>query len=188
MPVDDVLLEAEEKMEKAVTHLAEEFRGVRTGRASVGLVEHIKVDYYGSPTPLQQLANLGTPEPQLIVIKAYDPGSLKEIEKAILASDLGITPQNDGKVIRLQIPPLSEERRKQLAARARELAEQSKVSIRNIRREANKGIEVEEKDKSSHLSEDEAFSGKEEIQELTKKFEGRVDELLDKKAKEITEI
>ncbi len=94
MPVDDVLLDAEERMEKAVTHLAEEYRGVRTGRATSGLVEHLKVDYYGSPTPLNQLANIGTPEPQLIVIKPYDPGSLKDIEKAILASDLGITPQN----------------------------------------------------------------------------------------------
>jgi len=186
MPVDDVLLEAEEKMEKAVAHLAEEFRGVRTGRASVGLVEHIKVDYYGSPTPLQQLANIGTPEPQLIVIKAYDPGSLKEIEKAILASDLGITPQNDGKVIRLQIPPLSEERRRQLIHHAKEMAEEAKISIRNIRRDGNKLLDQEKKDGT--IPEDEMYRGKDEVQKLTAEYEKKVEEHLKTKSDDILQI
>lgn len=186
MPVDDVLLEAEERMEKAVTHLAEEYRGVRTGRASSGLVEHMKVDYYGSPTPLNQLANIGTPEPQLIVIKPYDPGSLKDIEKAILTSDLGITPQNDGKVIRLVIPSLSEERRKQLIHHAKELAEEAKISIRNVRRDANKVLEQEKKDGT--IPEDEMYRGKNEVQELTDQYETKVEEHLGKKSDEILQI
>ena len=186
MPVDDVLLDAEERMEKAVSHLAEAYRGVRTGRASSGLVEHLKVDYYGSPTPLNQLANIGTPEPQLIVIKPYDPGSLKDIEKAILASDLGITPQNDGKVIRLAIPSLSEERRKQLTHHAKELAEEAKISIRNVRRDANKVLEQEKKDGT--IPEDEMYRGKDEVQELTDTYEKKVEEHLGKKSDEIMQI
>ncbi|KPJ58004.1 MAG: ribosome recycling factor [Planctomycetes bacterium DG_58] len=186
MPVDDVLLDAEERMEKAVTHLADEYRGVRTGRASSGLVEHMKVEYYGSPTPLNQLANIGTPEPQLIVIKPYDPGCLKDIEKAILTSDLGITPQNDGKVIRLVIPPLSEERRKQLIHHAKELAEQAKISIRNVRRDANKVLDQEKKDRT--IPEDEMYRGKDEVQELTNQYETKVQEHLTKKSGEIMQI
>jgi len=183
MPVDDVLLEAEDKMEKAVTHLADEYRGVRTGRASSGLVEHLKVDYYGSPTPLKQLANIGTPEPQLIVIKPYDPGSIKEVEKALLTSDLGITPQSDGKVIRLAVPALSEERRKQLIHHAKEMAEESKVAIRNIRRDANKGLEQEKK--AGTIPEDEMYRGKDEVQKLTDDYEKKVEEQLKKKSDEI---
>ena len=186
MPVDDVLLDAEERMEKALTHLVEEYRGVRTGRASSGLVEHLKVDYYGSPTPLNQLANIGTPEPQLIVIKPYDPGSLKEIEKAVLTSDLGITPQSDGKVIRLAVPSLSEERRKQLTHRAKELAEESKISIRNVRRDGNKVLDQEKKDGT--IPEDEMYRGKDEVQELTDKYEKKVEEHLEKKSTEIMQI
>lgn len=186
MPVDDVLLDAEERMEKALTHLVEEDPGVRTGRASSGLVEHLKVDYYGSPTPLNQLANIGTPEPQLIVIKPYDPGSLKEIEKAVLTSDLGITPQNDGKVIRLAVPSLSEERRKQLTHRAKELAEESKISIRNVRRDGNKVLDQEKKDGT--IPEDEMYRGKDEVQELTDKYEKKVEEHLEKKSTEIMQI
>jgi len=188
MPVDEIVIGAEEKMEKAVKVLEEHFNGLRTGRANSALVENIKVQYYGNPTPLKSMANITILGAQMIVIKPYDVSVLKDVEKAVLASQLGITPQNDGKVIRLAIPPLSEERRKQLAARARELAEEAKISIRNVRRDANKSIEAEEKDKSFHLSEDDAFAGKEEVQELTKKYEGRVEELLDKKVKEITEI
>jgi len=186
MPVDDVLLDAEEKMDKAAAHLAEEYRGVRTGRASAGLVEHIKVDYYGSPTPLKQLANIGTPEPQLIVVKAYDPGSLKDIEKAILTSELGITPQNDGKVIRLSIPPLSEERRKQLIHHARDMAEEVKISIRSIRRDANKVLDQEKKDGT--IPEDEMYRGKDEVQKLTDEYEKKVEEHLSTKSDDIMQI
>jgi ribosome recycling factor len=186
MPVDDVLLEAEEKMEKAVAHLAEEYRGLRTGRASSGLVEHIKVDYYGSPTPLKQLANIGTPEPQLIVIKPYDPGSFKEIEKAIMASDLGITPHNDGKVVRLQIPPLSEERRRHLTQLAKEMAETARQAIRNLRRDGNKVLDLEKKDGS--IPEDELYRGKDEVQKLTDQYEAKVDVHLKKKSDEIMQI
>lgn len=186
MAVDDVLLESEEKMEKAAAHLAAEYPGLRTGRASSGLVEHIRVEYYGSPTPMNQLANIGTPEPQLIVIKPYDPGSLKDIEKAILTSDLGITPQNDGKVIRLHIPPLSEERRRQLIHRAKEMAEETKVAIRNIRRDANKVLEQEKKDGT--IPEDEMYRGKDEVQKLTDEYEKKVEGYLAKKSEEIMQI
>ncbi len=186
MPVDDVLLEAEDKMDKAVAHLAEEFRGVRTGRASSGLVDHIRVEYYGSPTPLRQLANVGTPEPQMILIKPYDPSSLKDIERAILASDLGINPSNDGKVIRLAIPPLSEERRKQILHHAKDLTEAAKLAIRNIRRDANKVLDTEKKD--GIIPEDEMFRGKDEVQKLTNEYEKKVEDLLKKKSDEIMQV
>jgi len=183
MPLDEIAFGAEEKMEKAVAFLASEFRGIRTGRATTGLVEHIKVEYYGSSTPLQQLATLSAPEANLIVIKPFDPSCIKEIERAIQASELGITPQSDKRVIRLVVPPLSGERRKQLANQVPDMAEQAKVSIRNIRRDANKHIEQEEKGKS--VSEDDADKAKEEIQELTRKYEEKVDELLKAKLAEI---
>ncbi len=186
MPVDDILLEAEDKMDKASSHLAEEFRGVRTGRANSALVDHVRVEYYGSPTPIRQLANVGTPEPQMIVIKPYDPSVIKDIEKAILASDLGITPSNDGKVIRLKIPPLSEERRKQILHHAKTLTEEAKLAIRNIRRDANKVLDVEKKDGT--IPEDEMFRGKDEVQKLTDQYEGKVEELLKKKSEEIMQV
>ena len=146
MAMDDILLDAEEKMEHAVDYLHKELRGIRTGRASAGLVDHIKVDYFGSPTDLRQLATIATPDATLIVIKPFDPGSIKDIEKAIFASDLGITPSVDGKVIRLSVPPLSGERRTQIAAQIKKMAEQTRVAIRNARREANKEIDKEQKD------------------------------------------
>lgn len=186
MPTDEIAFEAEEKMEKAVMVLHDKYRGLRVGRATPGLVENLKVDYYGSPTPLKQLAAISAPEPQLLVIKAFDPGSLRDIEKAILQSDLGLPPNNDGKFIRLSIPPLSEERRKHLAVQARNLAEEAKVAIRNIRRDANKHIDKEQKD--SDISEDDARHAKEEINELTKDYEGKADDMLEKKTGEIMEI
>ncbi len=186
MPVDDVLLEAEEKMEHAEQFVASEFRRLRTGRASAGLVDHIKVDYYGTPTQLRQLANIGTPEASLIVIRPFDPTALKDIERAILASDLGITPNNDGKLIRLSIPAPSEERRKQLVSSAKELAEQARVSLRNARRDANRILEHEKKD--SVIPEDELYRGKEEVQKLTDTYEKKIVELLGKKTAEIMEI
>lgn len=186
MPVDDVLLEAEEKMEHAAQFLAGEYRKLRTGRASAGLVDHIHVDYYGSPTPLRQLANIGTPEPNLIVIRPFDPSSLKEIERAILASELGITPSNDGKVVRLTMPSPSEERRRQLVGSAKELAEQARVSLRNVRRDANRVLDQEKKD--SVIPEDDMYRGKEEVQELIETYEKKVADLLEKKTAEIMEI
>jgi ribosome recycling factor len=185
MSSDEIVLDAEERMEKAVNHLREELRGLRTGRASPALVESVKVEYYGAMTPLKQLAHIGAPEPSLIVIRPFDPSSLKAIEKAILTSELGLTPMNDGKVIRIKIPPLSGERRKQLVARVKEVTEEARIAIRNIRRDANKQVDQAQKEKL--LTEDERDKTKEEIQDLTKKYEGMANELSEKKQAEIME-
>ncbi len=186
MPADDILLEAEDKMDKAVEHLKAQFRTVRTGRASAGLVEHLRVDYYGSPTELRQLAAITVPDPLLIVIKPYDPGSLAGIAKGIQASELGITPALDGKVIRLAIPPLSEERRKQLVHQIREMAEETKVAMRNIRRDAIKHVDAEEKAKA--MSEDDSRKAHEDATELVHSHEKDVDETLKHKTAEIMEV
>ena len=188
MPIDEIEFECEELMEKAVTFLRQEMRKIRTGRASPGLVEHIKVpvESYGSTMDLRELAGISVPEGNLLLIKPYDPAVLKEIERAIQSSDLGITPMSDGKMIRLPIPPLSGERRQKLFAQVRKLGENQKVAIRNIRRDANGKIKTEEKDKK--ISEDDADKSKENIQELTKKFEDQVDALLDTKAREIEQV
>ncbi len=183
---DEILLETEERMEKAVEHLGTEYRGIRSGRATPGLVENIRVEYYGSMQPLKATASIAIPEPRLVVIKPFDPSSLKSIEKAIQTSDLGIPPQSDGKLIRLEIPPLSEERRKQLANLVKEKAEDARVAIRNIRRDGNRRADQAEKDKQ--LSEDRRDDLKEEIQDLTKRYEEKVDDLLKRKTEEILEI
>lgn len=184
--MDDVLLECEEAMEKAVSFLTEELRSIRTGRASSALVDTIKVDYYGSPTNLNQLANISVPEPRLIVIKAFDPSSLGAIEKAILKSELGVTPQNDGKVVRIAIPPLSEERRKQLAQRLGKMAEEQKVTLRNARRDAKKLLDLAAKGQG--VSEDAVERAAEEVQTLLKTYEAKIDEVAKKKSAEIMEI
>jgi len=181
-----ILKEAEERMDKAIQYLSDELRGVRTGRAHPGLVESIKVDYYGSPTALNALATISVPEPRMLVIKPFDQNALGDMEKAILKSELGITPGNDGKVIRLTIPMLSEERRKQLVSRVKELAEENRVTIRNIRRETNKKIEGLEK--GGGVAEDEAKDLKEKVQDLTRSFEKKVDEIVDKKTKDVLEF
>ena len=185
MAMDETLFQVEEKMESAVEYLREEYRGIRTGRASVGLVDHIKVDYYGSPTDLRQLATIGTPEATMIIIKPFDPSSLKDIEKAINASDLGINPMADGKVIRLSVPPLSGERRLQIVGQLKKMAEAARVTIRNARRDGNKAADKQQK--ATELTEDEAKKGKEEIQDLTKKYEDLVSEILTAKTAEIQE-
>ena len=185
MSSDDVLLEVEEKMEKAVEYLRKEFRGTRTGRASAGLVEPIKVEAYGSQMDLRQVASISVPDATLIVLKPFDPGTLKAIEKAILASNLGITPASDGKVIRLPIPPLSTERRQQLAAQLKKLSESTRIILRNVRRDGIK--EIERMEKASELSEDLAKRAKDDVQELIKQYEGKVDELLAAKTKEVQE-
>ncbi len=184
MDYDSLLLDAEERMEKAGCVLQDKYRGMRTGRASPGLVEEIRVDYYGSPTPLKQIANISAPEPDQLVIKPFDPSSLGSIEKGILKSDIGIHPQNDGKILRLQIPALSQERRRQLASWAKEVAEETRVAIRNVRRDANKHGDQLKKD--SKLSEDDLKSLKDEVQKLTKSYEENVDKTLKKKTEELT--
>jgi ribosome recycling factor len=186
MPVDDILLDAEERMEKAVEVLQENLRGMRTGTASAGLVESVRVDYYGSATPLKQLAQIAVPDPQLIVIKPYDPSCLAEVEKAIQTSDIGINPQNDGKVIRLAVPPLSQERRQQLGARVKVLAEEARVAIRNIRRDANRRLDKEQKD--SEITEDDCRRAKDEIQKLTGQYEDKVTEVLERKTQDIMKV
>ncbi len=186
MPYDDIVLEAEDKMDKAIGVLVDEFKGVRTGRASAGLVEPLRVEYYGAPTPLKALASITIPEPRLIMIKPFDPTAAEAIQKAIQKSDLGLTPQSDGKIIRLVVPPLSEERRKQMSKMVKELGEKAKVSIRNIRRDSNGVADREEKDKE--ISEDDKKGIREEIDRLTKESEGKVQDLVDKKTKEVMEV
>lgn len=185
MSADDILLDAEERMEKAALHLKDSLAGIRTGRANPGLVDSLRVDVYGSSMPIKQLASVGAPEPTQIVIRPYDAGTAKDIEKAIVASDLGFNPQNDGRVIRINIPPLSGEQRRKLVGRVKELAEQAKVSIRNIRRDANKAAEQAEKDKT--ISEDIRDDVKNEVQELTKKYETLVNDSSKAKETEVME-
>jgi ribosome recycling factor len=186
MSTDEILFDAEERMEKALQVFRDELRGLRTGRATPALVDGLRVEYYGSPTPLKQLAQIGTPDPQSIVIRPHDPGSLKDIEKAIRTSDLGMAPNSDGKVIRLQVPPMSGEQRQKMVARVKKSSEEAKVACRNIRRDANKAFDTAEKDKE--LTEDERDAGKEKVQDLLKSFEGKIEEVAEKKSKEIMEV
>ncbi|MGE5610642.1 MAG: ribosome recycling factor [Bacillota bacterium] len=186
MPLDDILLDCEEQMEKATEHLKVELRGIRTGRASPALVEHLKVDYYGSPTDLRSIAAISVPEATQLLIKPFSAQDIKAIERAISDSNIGLTPHSDGKQIRLTLPALSQERRLQLAGQCKQLAEQAKISIRSSRRDANKTIETEEK--GSVITEDDATSGKDQVQELTKKYEATVDELVERKKQEIMQV
>jgi ribosome recycling factor len=185
MTTEEILFDAEERMEKAITVFRDELRGLRTGRATPALVENIRVEYYGSPTPIKAMAAISTPDPQHLIIKPFDPSALKDLEKAIRSSDLGMAPQNDGKMIRLQVPPMSGEQRQKMVQRIKKSAEDAKVACRNIRRDANKHFDVSEKDKE--LTEDERDKGKEEVQTLLKTYEEKIQEMADKKAKEITE-
>jgi len=185
MDADEILMDVEERMEKAADVLKHSLAGVRTGRANPGLVDSLRVEAYGSPTPMKQLATVGAPEPSQIVIKPFDPGTLKDIEKAIQASGLGLNPQNDGRVIRINVPPLSTEVRRKLVGRIKELTEEAKVAIRNVRRDGNKLAEQSEKDKE--LSEDDFKKVKDDIQELTKKFENRASNLASSKEAEVME-
>jgi ribosome recycling factor len=186
MPVDDALLECEMNMEKAVEHFQHELKGIRTGRASPALVEHLQVEYYGSPTSLKSIASISIPEATQILIKPFSPQDLKAIEKAISDSKIGLTPHSDGKQLRLMLPPLSQERRLQLAGQCKGFAEHAKISIRNARRDANKIIDTDQK--GGDVTEDEATKGKDQVQELTKTYEAKVDELLEKKRAEIMQV
>lgn len=185
MSVEEILLDTEERMEKALAKLKQDLTGIRTGRANPGMVDSLRVEAYGSPVPIKQIASVSTPEPQQIVIRPFDPGTIKDIEKGIIASDLGLTPQSDGKVIRLNVPALSGEVRRKMVVRTKDLAEEAKVAIRNIRRDANKAADQEEKDKT--LSEDERDETKKEVQDLTKKFEDRANDLAKAKEAEVME-
>src|SRR5581483_4923111 len=185
MTSEEILFDAEERMEKAVNVFKDELRGLRTGRATPALVDTIRVEYYGSPTPLKQIAQISTPDPQQILIRPFEQSILKEIEKAIRSSDLGMSPNNDGKMIRLIVPPMSGEQRQKMVARIKKSAEEAKVAIRNIRRDANKHFDVAEKAKE--MTEDERDQGKEEVQTLLKKYEDKISEMAEKKSKEVME-
>lgn len=185
MLADDIIKDAQQRMDKAVQHLRDELRTIRTGRASSALVDTIRVTYYGTPTPLKQLAAISTPDPQQILIRPFDTNACKDIVSAIQQSELGLTPQSDGKVVRLNIPPMSGEQRQKLVQRVKKLCEDAKVAIRNIRRDANKRIEQEVKNKT--MSEDESERAKKKVQNLTDEFEGKAQELADKKIAEIME-
>ena len=186
MDYETTILEAAEKMGACVDHFHGELRGIRTGRASPGLVEGIKVDYYGSPTPLGQMSQISVPEARLIVIKPFDATQIQEVAKAIQASDLGVNPNVDGKILRLNLPPLSEEQRKRLVSLVKEKSESAKVSIRNVRRDANKSADQGQKD--SDLTEDDQHNLKDEIQEQTKDHEKKVDEILKTKIDELMAV
>jgi ribosome recycling factor len=175
-----------EKMEGQIEHLRHEMAAIRTGRASISLLDHIRVDSYGTPAPLKQVASLAAPENRLLTVQPFDPKMIKDIEKAILSSDLGLTPTNDGKLIRLPIPPLTEDRRKELVKHAKKIAEEIRVHIRNIRRDVLE--EIKKAQKSSQMTEDEAKKAHDDLQKLTDSYITKVDETLRKKEAEITEI
>lgn len=183
---DEELKKFKEKMAKTLAAFQNDLNKIRTGRASLALFDGIRVDYYGTPTPLNQVATMAIPESRLITIKPWDPNMIGEIEKAILKSELGVTPANDGKIIRIAIPRLTEERRKELVKIVRRKGEEGKIAIRNIRREANDWYRLREKEKA--ISEDELHKRLEEVQKLTAEHIRKIDEVLDLKEKEILEI
>jgi len=184
--IDEIMEDAESRMNKTIEHLSSDFAGMRAGRANPAMVEKIMVNYYGALTPLNQMANINVPEARLLVINPWDKGSIADIEKAIMKSDLGITPNNDGNVIRLNVPQLTEDRRKDLVKVVKKRAEEGKVAIRNIRREANDMIKASEKDKM--ISEDASKKGLDEIQKVTDKYIKDIDQILQMKEKEIMEV
>ncbi len=186
MDLDTILLETEERMEKAVNNMDKDFAKLRTGRASTSLVDDIKVDYYGSPTPINQLASVSIPDSRTITIQPWDKGGFGAVEKAIMKSDLGLTPVNDGKIIRISIPALTEERRKELVKVSRKYNEDAKIAVRNVRRDANEQLKKLEKDKS--ISEDELKKAMDDVQKLTDKYAAEADKKCQAKEKEIMDI
>ncbi|MEA5077764.1 MAG: ribosome recycling factor [Anaerolineaceae bacterium] len=184
--IKDILKDAENRMKGAIQALEEDLTAIRTGRANPSLVERLPVEYYGTETPLLQLASISVPEARALLIRPFDPTTLKIIEKAILASDLGLTPNNDGKVIRLNLPPLTEDRRRDLVKLVQKRLEDSRIAIRNIRRDQMKDLKDFEKEKM--ISEDDLKIGEEEIQKLTDKFAAEIDEVGKHKEKEIMEV
>lgn len=186
MALDDLKSEAHQKMRKAVEVTRDEFATIRTGRASPKLVERIEIDYYGTKTPLNQIAGISVPEARLLVITPYDRNAMSAIEKAVLASDIGITPSSDGNVIRLAIPPLTEERRKELIRHVHQRAEEGRVAVRNVRRHTKD--EMERMKKEGHISEDDVFRAEAELQKTTGEFVGEIDEMVAHKEKELLEV
>ena len=184
--IDDILLEATEKMGKAVAHTQSDFAGIRTGRATPALVEKLKVDYYGTEVPLQQLAGFSVPEARMLVIAPYDKNSIKAIERAIQNSDLSINPSNDGQVIRLNIPQLTSERRKELVKVVRHRAEEGRVAARNVRREARRELEALEKD--GEISVDDLDRAEKELEKLTHEYVAEIDRMLARKEQELLEV
>jgi ribosome recycling factor len=184
--IDDIKRKANQKMEAAMEHLRKELSSIRTGRASLSILEGIKVDYYGTQMPLQQIATLAVPESRLITIQPWESKIIGEIEKAILSSGIGITPTNDGKIIRLSIPPLTEERRKDLVKVAKKLGEYARISIRNLRRDANE--ELKKLHKETTLAEDQLRKTQDEVQKVTDQYIRRVDEIIAKKEEEILAV
>jgi ribosome recycling factor len=184
--VEEVFADMQERMTKAIEALRRDYNRLRTGRASPSLLDGIRANYYGTPTPLTQMASLAVPEPRLIVVQPWDKTALGDIEKAILKSDLGLTPMNDGKVIRIVIPPLTEDRRRELVKVARKMAEETKVAVRNIRREANEMLKDLKQEKE--ITEDDLFRSQQEVQEQTDKFISQVDSVCAAKENEILEI
>ncbi|MCK5734920.1 MAG: ribosome recycling factor [Spirochaetaceae bacterium] len=180
--MQEVKAKAEERMKKSLGALGDDFNLLRTGRASAALFDKVRVEYYGTPTPLNQLANISIPEARLIVIQPFDRNSISDIEKAILSSELGLNPGNDGKVIRISIPPLNEERRKELVKQAKNLSENARVSVRNIRRDTNDQI------KTGDFTEDEQKKGADDVQKLTDKYVEKIGEAFKVKEKEIMEV
>lgn len=183
---DDVILEAEDKMDKTVQFLQQELSGLRTGKANPALVDTINVDYYGTPTRLRDIANISTPEPRLIVINPFDPSSLGLIEKGIVAANIGITPMNDGRLIRVPIPELSEERRKDMVKMAGRTTEEQRISVRNIRRDANE--QIKSLQKNGDITEDDRDAALEEIQKSTDTHIKKMDEMLSAKEQDIMEV
>ena len=184
--IKETLAQTKAHMMKAVEDLRAELTSVRTGRASASLLEHIKVDYYGTPTPVHQAATVGVPEPNLLTVQPWDPTLLAPIEKAIRSSDLGLNPMNDGKILRVPIPPLTEERRKEMVKHVHRVLENHRTAVRNIRRDANEGLKKLLKDKQ--ISEDDEKRGLDEVQKLTDEFIGKLDELGKRKEHEILEM
>lgn len=182
--ISDLLTEAELKMEMAVDHVASEFATIRTGRANPQLLHRVSVEYYGSPTPLQQLASISVPEPRLLVVQPFDQSTVSDIERAIQQADLGLNPSNDGSVIRIAFPPLTEERRKELIKVVRHMAEEGKVSVRNLRRASKTDME----DLHGEISDDDIHRGEDELQQLTDRFTERIDQLLGRKEEELLEV
>ena len=184
--IEETFQETRERMGKTITALENELKRIRTGRASTSLLDGIKLDYYGTPTPLNQTATVAVPESRLITIQPWDASIIKDIEKAILKSDLGLTPSNDGKLIRIAIPPLSEERRKELVKQVQKSCEEHKVAVRNIRRDANELIKGFKKD--GDVSEDDAFKAQDQVQKITDEFIVKIDEVYKAKESEILEF
>jgi ribosome recycling factor len=184
--IENFLGDATQRMDKSVEATHEHFNSVRTGRASAALLDRIQIDYYGTQTPLKNLATINTPEPRMLVIQPFDPSAIKQIEKAVLESDLGLTPSSDGKLVRLPIPQLTEERRKELVKLVRQMAEEGRVAVRNVRRDAIKHLE--ELVKNGEVGDDDERAAETRVQKVTDEHVGKIDDLLKRKEAEIMEV